>query len=251
MRPGRWWSVMPRGGSAYGSEPVKCPGRTSSSICPTAKSSGFHPTPAPRQRLRLEQSATSVAAAPRQCLRLQWSKPPVAATPRQWLRLERSAPSVAAAPAMLGWNDQQHQWQQPQGNAYGRNDHQRQWQEHGNGYGWNGQNRQWQQPANNAYGSNDHQRQWQQPSPSAAQGNRPGNQQFQPANWGQQSNTGSSYNRAGYPAQAESPNTTPRWSGYNHNTTIPASQSGTQPVSNPTPAGNTPPSTGQTPSGSI
>ena len=161
-----------------------------------------------------------------------------------------------------GLNGQNRQWQQPNGNTYGWNGQNRQWQQtNGNAYGWNGQNRQWVDHRNDywrddqrhrwwdehrdaygrddhrhrwwdehrdAYGWNDHQPQWQQPRPSFVQGNVLGNRQFQPPNGGQQYNPGSSYNRAGYPAQAQSPNTATGSSGYYHNTTIPASQTGAQ-----------------------
>ena len=138
-----------------------------------------------------------------------------------------------------GWNGQHRQWNQ-QRNAYGQNGHQRQWQQpRGNAYGWNGQQRQLNQQRN-AYGQNGQPRQWQQPNPSVAQGNRPGNRQFQPPNGGQQHNPASSYNRAGYPPAPQSPNPAPGAPGYSHNTTTPAGQPGAQPgLRHPDASGNT------------
>ena len=119
-----------------------------------------------------------------------------------------------------GWNSQPHQWQQPRGQACGWNGQNRQWQQpRGNDRGWNGQQPQWDH--RNAYGRNDHQ--WQQPP-----------------NWGQHNNPGSSYNRAGYPTHPQSPNIAPRSSGYSHNNTIPAGQTGAQPLSQPDASGNAP-----------
>jgi hypothetical protein len=165
---------------------------------------------------------------------------------------------------VFGWQGQPHQWQQPRGKAYGWNgqnrqwnhyrntsgwnDHWRRWDQHRNAYGWNGQPHQWQQPANNASGWNSHQRQWQQPRPATVQGEPSVNQ---PANAGQQSYPGSSYNHAGYPAQAQSPNTSSCWSGSHHNSAVPASQTGSQPVSNPEPSGDNPQPTGLSPAGAI
>ncbi len=174
---------------------------------------------------------------------------------------------------------QNRQWQQPYGNAYGSYGQNRQWQQpYGNAYGSYGQNRQWVDHRNDywrddhrhhwwdehrhdywrddqhrdAYGWNNHQNQWQQPRPAFVQGNGLGNRQFQSPNgtsynragysaqgqspntatgsagYGQQYNSGSSYNRAGYSAQGQSPNTATGSSGYYHTTTTPVSQTGSQ-----------------------
>ncbi len=235
MRPGKWWSVILVLGLLMALSPLSAQAGPRRPFAAQPNRQAFTPP-------QCRGNACSWNSQPH-----QWQQPRGNAfgwngQNRQWQQPHGNA---------YGWNRQPQQWQQPRGNAYGRNDYQRQWGQQRGAYGWNGQNRQGQQPAINAYGSNDHQRQWQQPGPSTAQGDRSGNQQVQPANWGQHNNTGSSYNRAGYPAQTQSPNTTPGWSGYNHNATMPASQSGTQPVSSPTPAGNTSQPAGQTPSGSI
>lgn len=182
-----------------------------------------------------------------------------------------------------GWNGQNRQWQQPRGNAYGWNgrnrqwnqqrnadgryDHQRQWDQRRNEYGRNDHRREWDQRRDayrrndhqgqwnqqrNAYGQNNHQGQWQQPGSSIAQGGRPGNPQFQPPNGGQLTNAGSSNNRAGYPAQPQSPTIAPSSSGYSHTTTIPAGQTGAQPgFGRPATSGNTPQPQSQSPSGVI
>ena len=220
MKPGRWWSVI-------------LPMALLMALSPLSAQAGGPNLPFAQQPNR--QAVTQPQ--------------PRAFAPQ----MNRQAfTSTQPRASVSSWNNQPHQWQQPRGNAYGWNNHQRQGDQDRDAYGRNGQNHQWQQPRGDAYGWNNQQRQWQQPRPSTAQGDRPGNQQFQPTYGGQLSNSGPSYNRAGYPTQAQSPNSTPRWSGYDHNTTMPASQTGAQPgFRHPEPAGNAPQPIGQSPSGSI
>ena len=237
MRPGRWWSVILPMGLLMALSPLSA--QAGGPNRPFAQQPNRQAVTQPQPRAFAPQMNRQAftSTQPRASVS-SWNS-----QPHQWQQPRGNA---------YGWNNQPHQWQQPRGNAYGWNNHQRQGDQDRDAYGRNGQNHQWQQPRGDAYGWNNQQRQWGQPRPSTAQGDRPGNQQFQPANWGQHSNTGSSYNRAGYPAQAQSPNTTPHWSGYNHNTTMPASQTGAQPgFRHPEPAGNAPQPIGQSPSGSI
>jgi hypothetical protein len=132
-----------------------------------------------------------------------------------------------------GWNDQHREWRQPRGNATGWHGQNRQGRHYRNAYGRNDHRRQWRHHRN-PYGRNDHQRQWQQPRPSSAQGDRPVNR-LQAPNRGQQNNPRSSYNRASYPEQAQSPNIAPSSSGYSHNTSVPAGH-----FRRPETSGNTP-----------
>jgi hypothetical protein len=133
------------------------------------------------------------------------------------------------------WNSQPHRWPQPRGHAYGWNGQNRQWQQpRGNAYGWNGNQRQGDQHRN-VYGRNDRQYQWQQPPIG-----------------GQYNNTGSSYNRAGHQLHPQSPNIAPNSSGYSHNTTIPAGETGARPsFRHPGASGNAPLPQDQSPSGVI
>jgi hypothetical protein len=161
--------------------------------------------------------------------------------PRAFANRRRSQPHRWQQPRgnAYGWHGRNRQWQQPRGHAYGWNAQPRQWQQRRhNTYGWNGRPGPWQQRRNaygqndhrrqwqsrNVYGHNDRQRQWQQPRSGIAQGDRRGNRQFHAPNVAQQNNPGNSYNRVGYPSQAQSPNIAPRSSGSYPNAKIPAGQ---------------------------
>ena len=134
-----------------------------------------------------------------------------------------------------GWNRQPYQRQQVRGHTYGWNGQNRQWnQPRGHTYGWNGNRRPGDQ-YRNAYGRNARQYQWQQP-PLGGQHNIPG----------------SSYNYAGQRGHPQSPNMAPNSSGYSHNATIPAGETGARPsFRHPDASGNAPLPQDQSPSGVI
>lgn len=251
MRTERWWSVILTVGLFMALNPLSAQAGPNGTFAPQPKRQAFT-QPQPRN------FANGYNSQPH-----QWQQPRGNANgwngqPHQWQQHPGNA---------YGWNAQNRQWQHPRGNAYGWNDHQRQWNQHQNSYGWNNHQRQWDQHRNaygqndhrgqwdqqrNAYGGNDHQRQGQQPHPSFTQGDRPENRQFQPTNGGQHNNPGSSYNHAGYPAQAQSPTIVPRPSGYSPSTTIPAGQTGAQPgFHRPDASGNAPQPQNPSPSGVI
>ncbi len=212
MRPERWWSVILTMGLFMALSPLSAQAGPNRTFAPQPNHQAF-------TRPQRRAFANGWNSQPRHC------QPPRGNA--------------------YGWNGQN----RPPGNAYGWNDRQRQWYQHRNAYGQNDHRGQWYQQRN-AYGANDYQRQWQQPRPSFAQGDRLENRQFQPPNGGQQYNPGSPYNRAGYPAQAQSPNIAPRSSGYSHNTNIPTGQTGAQPISHDA-SGNAPLLQGQSPKGVI
>jgi hypothetical protein len=235
LRPGRWWNVILPMGLLMALSPLSAqagPNR------PVAQQSNRQAVTCPQPRGNAYGGNNQVH---------QWQPPRGNAygwngQNRQWQQPRGNS---------YGWNNQPHQWQQPHGNAYGGNNYQRQWDQHRNEYGWNNQPHQWQQPRGNTYGWNDHQNQGQQPRNAIAQGERPVNQQVQPSNWGQHMTPGSAYNRAGYPAQGQYPQITPSASGYHHNGTMPAGQTGVPSGSAPANPGNTPQPISQSPAGAI
>jgi hypothetical protein len=234
MRPKRWWSVIFTMGLFMALSPLSAQAGPNRTFAPQVNRQAFH-APQPRACAPQPNHQAFTRPQPRGFAN-GWNSQPRQQPPRGnaygWHGQNRPPGNA------YGWNNHQRQGDQHH-NAYGRNDHRGQWDQHRNVYGGNDHQRQWGQQRN-AQGGNDHQRQGQQPRPAFAQGDRLENRQFQPPNGGQQHNPGSPYNRASYPAQAQVPNIAPRSSGYSHNTTIPAGQTGVQPISQSDGPGNGP-----------